>query len=333
MENKEELKEKLLSLLTRETSLSTASEALELSAYETLGLVKDIQDSGVNIVVNVKDDDAYLINQGDIKFQEENTYEFKTDKNNEFKFVLISDTRFGSTYQQLSILNDIYRKAYDMGYLNVIHCGNISNGLYGSTDPYNETCFLPDTQRQIDYIVSNYPKISGLRTYFITGKLDDKHLKDKKINIGKRIAELRDDMVYLGENSCYTKVDNSRMNIMGCSLSKSYTVSYRIQQQVDSYRSEDKPDILLMGGLLQMEKFTYRNVNCISVPSVCATTKKMNDKRYSNTVGAWFVTVKTNKYGKLDSVNAICSPYYVTSKDDYKNAKVMKLDNKKKGGK
>ena len=59
----------------------------------------------------------------------------------------------------------------------------------------------------------------------------------------------------------------------------------------------------------------------------------MNDKRYSNTVGAWFVTVKTNKYGKLDSVNAICSPYYVTSKDDYKNAKVMKLDNKKKGGK
>ena len=62
MENKEELKEKLLSLLTRETSLSTASEALELSAYETLGLVKDIQDSGVNIVVNVKDDDAYLIN-------------------------------------------------------------------------------------------------------------------------------------------------------------------------------------------------------------------------------------------------------------------------------
>jgi hypothetical protein len=115
------------------------------------------------------------------------------------------------------------------------------------------------------------------------------------------------------------------MNIMGCSLSKSYTVSYRIQQQVDSYRSEDKPDILLYGGLLQMEKFTYRNVKCISVPSVVATTKEMNEKRYSNTVGAWYITIRTNKKGLLESVSAISSPYYVTAKDDYLKAKPLKV--------
>ena len=88
---------------------------------------------------------------------------------------------------------------------------------------------------------------------------------------------------------------------MSSKLNKTYTVSYRPQQQMDSYRSEDKPDILLMGGLLQMEKFTYRNVCCITVPSVCATTKEMAEKRYSNTVGAWFITVKT-KNGKLDNI-------------------------------
>lgn len=329
MENQKELEEKLINLLSREMSLTATCESLGISELETLGLVKDIQDSGVNIVVNVKDDDVYMINQGDIKFQEENTYEFKTNKDNEFKFVLISDTRFGSTYQQLSILNDIYLKAKDMGYSNVIHCGNISTGLYGSGDPYNETCFLPDTQRQIDYIVSYYPKVDGIKTYFITGKIDDIHLKNKKINIGKRIAEQREDMIYLGENSCKTKIDNSTMSIMSCPLGKSYTVSYRAQQQIDSYRSEDKPDVLLMSGLLQMEKFTYRNVKCISVPSVCATTKRMTNKRYSNTVGAWFVTIKTNKFGKLESVDAIGSPYYVTRKDDYKSNKVLKIGGKK----
>ena len=115
------------------------------------------------------------------------------------------------------------------------------------------------------------------------------------------------------------------MFVFNPKLVKTYTVSYRPQQQIDSFRSEDKPDILLYGGLLQMEKFTYRNVECISVPSVCATTKEMSDKRYSNTIGAWYITVKTNKQGYLKEVTAIDSVYYKTNKDDYVKPKVLKL--------
>ena len=328
MDKQKELEEKLITLLKKETSLAKVCEDLKLTELETLGLVKYIQDRGINIVVNIKDDGVYMLNQGDIKFKEENTYKFKTNKKNEFKFVLISDTRLGSTYQQLTILNDIYKKAKDMKYPNVILCGNISTGLYSSTDPYNETCFLPDTQVQVDYIAEHYPKVDGIKTYFITGKIDDKHLKYNKINIGKRVADLRDDMIYLGENSCNTKIDNVKMQIMSSKLSKTYTVSYRPQQQMDSFRSEDKPDILLMGGLLQMEKFTYRNVCCITVPSVCATTKEMNDKRYANTIGAWFVTVTTDNLGKLKKVDAINSTYYTTDKEDYKTCKTLVIGGK-----
>ena len=115
------------------------------------------------------------------------------------------------------------------------------------------------------------------------------------------------------------------MKVLNSILAKTYTVSYRIQQQIDSFRSEDKPDILLLGGLLQMEKFSYRNVECISVPSVCATTKEMSDKRYSNTIGAWYITVKTDKYGNLETVKAIDSVYYKTNKDDYLKPKVLRL--------
>ena len=168
-----------------------------------------------------------------------------------------------------------------------------------------------------------------MTTYFITGKTDEKHLKQEKISIGRKVAERRDDMIFLGENSCYVTIDNVVMQVLGNKLGKTYTVSYRTQQQVDSFRSEDKPDILLYGGLLQMEKFTYRNVNCISVPSVCATTKEMNEKRFSNTIGAWYVTVKTDEKGLLKSVTAISSPYYVTSKDDFINAKPLKTSKAK----
>ena len=83
---------------------------------------------------------------------------------------------------------------------------------------------------------------------------------------------------------------------------------------------------LLNGQTIQIDNH-HRNVECISVPSVCATTKEMSDKRYSNTVGAWYVTVKTNELGELESFRAFNSPYYETNKKDYQSPKVLKSTN------
>lgn len=323
--DKKETFEQLKTLSTKEISLSSLCEKLELNAYEVLGLIRELRLEGINIVIQRRDDDIYMFNQGERELNEENSYKFYTDENNRFKFVAISDTRFGSKYQQLSILNDIYTKADSLGYKNVIHCGNISEGLYSLNNIYSECNFLDDTLRQVDYIAEHYPYIEGIETYFITGLKDEKHLKNNKINIGKRINDARKDMTYLGYSSCNVTIDKAKMLIFNPKLVKTYTVSYRPQQQVDSFRSEDKPDILLYGGLLQMEKFTYRNVSCISVPSVCATTKEMSDKRYSNTIGAWYITVETDRFGNLKNVTAIDSVYYKTNKNDYIRPKVLKI--------
>ncbi len=325
MKFSEETVNKFLAFIAKEKSLSAVCAEMEMNQYEVLGLVSYIKSHGINIAIKKSFDDISMINMGDMEFHEKNTYSFSTNEFDEFKFIAIADTRLGSKSQQLSILNDIYLKGHEMGYNNVILCGNISAGLYPITDIYAETNFMDDTYSQIDYIVSHYPKVEGMKTYFITGKVDDKHLKQEKINIGKKIADARPDMIYLGENSCDIIIDKSVMQVMSSKLGKTYTVSYRTQQQIDSFRSEDKPDILLYGGLLQMEKFTYRNVGVISVPSVVATTREMNEKRYSNTVGAWYITIRTNKKGQLESVSAISSPYYVTAKDDYLKAKPLKI--------
>lgn len=331
MKFSEETVNKFLAFIAKEKSLTAICAEMEMNQYEVLGLVSYVKSHGINIAIKKSVDSISMINMGDMEFHERNTYSFSTDECDEFKFIAIADTRLGSKSQQLSILNDIYLKGHQMGYDNVILCGNISAGLYPLTDIYAETNFMDDTQSQIDYIVSHYPHVDGMKTYFITGKTDDKHLRAEKINIGKRISDARDDMVYLGENSCDIMIDKSVMQVMSSKLGKTYTVSYRTQQQIDSYRSEDKPDVLLYGGHLQMEKYTYRNVRCISVPSVVATTKEMNDKRYSNTVGAWYVTIRTNKKGLIESVSAISSPYYVTVKDDYLKAKPLRvIDESKK---
>ena len=326
-----ELLESIKNLTEKEISLSQVSEYLKLNEFEILGLLRELRQEGINIGIQKKDDDIYLFNHGERELNKDNRYQFYTDENNEFKFVAISDTRLGSKYQQLTILNDIYLKAYEMGYRNVILCGNISEGLFSVTNTYSDTNFLADTLEQVDYITQYYPYVEGMKTYFITGTRDEKHLKNNKINIGKRISDLREDMIYLGHTSCNIEIDKANMLVFSPKLEKTYTVSYRPQQQVDSFRSEDKPDILLYGGLLQMEKMTYRNVKCISVPSVCATTKEMSDKRYANTVGAWYVTVTTDKYGNLTNVRAIDSVYYKTNKDDYTKRKVLKITKDSKG--
>ena len=340
MKYSEETVEKFLSLIVKENDIISISKEMEITPFEVMGLVSYVEEKGINIAIKKAQDNIFMVNMGDVQFKEKYTYDFQTDESNEFKFIAISDTRLGSKSQQLSILNDIYLKGQEMGYNNVILCGNISAGLYPITNVYAETIFADDTYSQIDYIVSHYPQLEGMTTYFITGKTDSKHLKAEKIDIGKRIAEKRDDMIYLGDSSCDIKIDNTTMHVLARKLGKTYTVSYRPQQQIDSYRSEDKPDILLYGGLLQMEKFTYRNVKTISVPSVVATTKEMREKRYSNTIGAWYITITTNSKGQLESVRAISSPYYVTDKNDYLHAKVLKpapvkklvKKNKKNGG-
>lgn len=326
-----DLLESIKNLTEKEISLSSVSELLKMSPFEVLGLLRELRQDGINIGIQKKDDDIYLFNHGERESNKDNRYQFYTDEANEFKFVAISDTRLGSKYQQLTILNDIYLKAYEMGYKNVILCGNISEGLFKVDNVYSDTNFLADTLEQVDYITQYYPYVEGMKTYFITGTRDEKHLKNNKINIGKRISDIRSDMVYLGHTSCNIEIDKANMLVFSPKLEKTYTVSYRPQQQIDSFRSEDKPDILLYGGLLQMEKMTYRNVKCLSVPSVCATTKEMSDKRYANTVGAWYVTVTTDKYGNLLNVRAIDSVYYKTNKDDYTKRKVLKITKNDKG--
>ncbi len=327
----EELIRNILLFIQKERTLEQVCLEFGLHEYEVFDLIYQARESGNNIVYRKEQDDIYMINQGDIEFRDKNTYNFETNDANEFKFIAVSDTLFGSKSQQLSILNDIYQKGYEMGYDNVILCGNISAGIYPITDRYKETLFLDDTYEQIEYISKFFPKIEGMTTYFITGKNDDKHIKKYKVDIGRRIADKRSDMVYLGPKSCDLLIDKVRVQLLSSQLAKTYTSSYRTQQQIDSYRSEDKPDILIMGGLLQMEKYYYRNVHCLSVPSVCATTKEMNDKRYANTVGAWYVTVRTNEKGLLDSFTAFNSPYYTTDKNDYTKAKKLDIkDNPKK---
>lgn len=322
MNNKKILNE-LKNLTKNEISLEELAKELKISPNLVMGFIFELKKSSVNLTIVKKDDGIYILNQGEKKYKNDYNYTFNT-KNNEFKFLLISDTRLCSIFTQKTILNELYLQAKEKGISTVIHAGNITEGLYKMTSNMVNTLTEFDTMNQVKYVVNNYPYVKGIKTYFITGKKDQTHLIENQINIGNQISLKRPDLIYLGDGRCSIYVDNVKMLLLNNKQIKTYTQSYRPQKLIDAMRSEDKPNILLYGGLLQYENFPYRDVNVISIPSLCATTWEMEEKSFSNTVGGVFVNIKTDSKGNLLDIVTSSAIYYNTLVDDYKTTKTLR---------
>lgn len=314
-----------LKLLTQyKISLTDLQEELEVSEEQILGLISILKHNGTNIVMVKEEDDIYFLNQGERTYKQDYTYNFNTDETNKIKFLILSDLRLGSKFSQQSILNELYINAYNEGIRNVLIIGNITEGLYSMENNMIETLIAPSSISQIEYVTKHFPKLEGMKTYFITGKKDKTHLVKNKIDIGKQISSKRNDLIYIGNGRCNIKVDNVNILATSRNTTKPYTQSYRTQKMIDAMRSEDKPDLILYGGLLQSEKFVYRDVKVITIPSVCASTWEMEDKEYSNTVGAWLLELETDKKGKLKTYKTCDNIYYQTIDNDYEKAKILK---------
>ena len=52
----------------------------------------------------------------------------------------------------------------------------------------------------------------------------------------------------------------------------------------------------------------------------------MDEKRYANTIGAWYMTITVDEKGSLKDCKSLLSPYYVTEDNDYLNSKQLKIN-------
>lgn len=264
------------------------------------------------------------------------------DNDEDIKVMLISDTRFGSIYQQTSILNDLYSKAKQMGVKYVFLTGDVVEGMYsGIKSIYNSTLHKIGYEDQADLVAACFPRVEGITTYFLTGEHDLSFLKTKdKIDIGKLISDKREDMIYLGprrKKVTFTNDYNNRNGSISLYLQHSkgnvpYTVSYKPQQKIASMRNEDKTDILVTSHFAACDSFLRRGVRSYQVPTVVATTDEMKDATTPvyNTIGGWIVNLEKDKKGNLKNTTQMWIPYYDTIKDDYKTAKTLYLTDDKK---
>ncbi len=327
-------KEQLLQLkeeIQKQRSLPYLSKVLELEETEVLGLVHRLKEQKYNISTMRKNNIIYIKDFGDAGLEIAQPFYLSTNKK-EVKIGIVSDTRLCSIYQQLSILNDIYKKAFEYGVTDMFHCGDISEGIYsGKSELYNESLFLHGEYEQGRYIAENYPYVKSITTHFITGDHDYSHVKLDKRDIGKSISVVREDMNYLGKlrkRIIVTNLDGKELfNILMVHPKGRipYTISYKPQQFISAMRSEDKPNLLFHGQWLQTEKLEFQGVREYSSPSVVATTPEMIDNIYQNTIGSWFMTIYLDDKGNISRIKPLFNPYYKTIDQDYKKAKVLRL--------
>ena len=330
--------------LAEECILEDLCRSYNISREDMFVLIHELKKRGNNIVImntsasNYENEDKTTVtlirNFGHEQLINDLSYDIISNDEN-IKCMLISDTRFGSIYQQTSILNDMYLKAKAMGVKYVFLTGDVVEGIYrGSKSIYNSTLHKDGYEDQADYVASCFPRVEGITTYFVTGEHDLSFLKTKeKVDIGKLIASKRDDMIYLGpRRKKVTFISDTGNGSVSIYLQHSsgnvpYTISYKPQQKIAALRNEDKTDILVTSHFAACDSFLRRGVRSYQVPTVTATTDEMKDANTPvyNTIGSWIVTLDKDKKGNLKGTSQMYIPYYKTIKDDYRTFKKLEL--------
>ena len=92
----------------KERTCNDVCEHFGLNILEFSCIVNRLKQSGINIIVSGFGEDATILNLDERNLNGDNIYTIDIGNDTEFDWLVISDQRLGSKYQQLSRLNFAY---------------------------------------------------------------------------------------------------------------------------------------------------------------------------------------------------------------------------------
>jgi predicted phosphodiesterase len=229
---------------------------------------------------------------------------------------LVSDTHFGSKFQQITYLRDFYDHMEKLGVKQVFHCGDLTAGcnVYKGQKHENFTSTFDDI---VAYVEKNYPKKDGMTTRFIVGNHDDSWYKVGGSDIGIRVSERREDLEYLGRYGAYVNMNGAKVYLYHPQgLGIPYAISYPVQKAIERFSSENKPKLFLVGHFHIRASFEIRNVDVVMVPCFESQTPYERSKTLMPTV-AGMVLWPTIVDGSIVDLKEMRRTYFVTKTKDY----------------
>jgi len=234
-----------------------------------------------------------------------------------YKIGLVSDTHFGSTKQQLTLLHKAYEVFTEENVIMALHAGDLSDGDGTVYTGHRQEMFLHGADNHVDYIVENYPK-AKFPTKFIIGNHDNSFYKSAGMDIGKRIAERRTDLEYMGVHGAYIHIGKLRIYLMHGSGGGAYAQSYKCQKICEKFPSgEKKPHILVLGHYHNSNILpSYRNIYAIQMPAMQGQTPYAISKGLAVELGVVILEITPDSIG-LGTIKTNYVPFFTPLEGDY----------------
>lgn len=214
---------------------------------------------------------------------------------------LVSDTHLCCKEERLAELHATYDLFAQEGIVRVMHAGNIVDGYVSKINGASVFCTSVDDQAQ--YVIDNYPKRDGIKTYYITGDDHEGWWMKEGFNFGGYLNFMckdqgRDDLQYIGhvEADIAVKIGKrpTMIKIQHPGGGSSYARSYSGQKQVEAFEGGEKPSILVQGHYHVSNYMNDRNIHVISLPGFQDQTIFARKKRLRMEVGGAIVSFKAS---------------------------------------
>ena len=210
---------------------------------------------------------------------------------NVFTVGIVSDTHLCSTEEKMDELHTFYAIMKKEDIKMVFNCGDIVAGWNVYRGQENEVHTF-GAKNQANYAVKYYPKVKGIKTYFITGNHDLSFWKASGIDIGELIAAKRKDMVYLGQEQGDIEINGVKVRLMHPEGGGAYALSYKAQKIAEQIPSGQKPHLLLFGHWHTAHYFFYRNIHIINAGSFEGQTSFLLRKGINPIIGGWTMEIR-----------------------------------------
>jgi len=234
------------------------------------------------------------------------------------RFGLVSDTHIGSICER----NDVLRLAYDVFKREkikiVYHAGDMVDGE-GMWRGHVYEIYAHGVEAQLEQVIKNYPRIPGIKTYFITGSHDLCFYKKAGVDIGTLIGKAREDLIYMGQEEQDVLVKSPggivRVRLFHPGGGTAYALSYQPQKIVESYTGGRKPHALFIGHYHKSEVIPgLRNIQVVQAGCCQSQTSYMRRKRLAAHIGFWIIEMVIKK-NTIVRFRSEFFPYYEGEED------------------
>ncbi len=135
---------------------------------------------------------------------------FNIDEESEFKFIVISDTHFGSVFENIEYLDYVYEYASKNGINYILHAGDLIEGSYDDFGRCKEEYKTIDSQ--VEHVLKDYSYDKNIKNMILLANHDAYSIYHYGVDIVPLLSE-REDFQILGYRCAYIKVNDKYISL------------------------------------------------------------------------------------------------------------------------